>query len=262
MMSVKNLIILPCFSPGMYYCISLLDLFTIFTILRWSWIQPFAANKNAFTLCSLVSKITGNIMSMRDDISVFRLNCRILRVRTTYRWGLKSALHLRALSSGHGPGDDISWDRLPAVIPDMSSLCMQLACQLKCVCVCVHSCLLFTARFGTPCFRVSPPYIEQCKFDLTTQTNLFNHLDCFMILLLFARRMLCSVSTSASSTLLHQQQQQQPNQPHHHAPPPLPQFRGPKEYCYYETFDARCPDGEVVVMTTAVYGRMRFGRCE
>jgi hypothetical protein len=65
--------------------------------------------------------------------------------------------------------------------------------------------------------------------------------------------------------LQHPHQQQQQQSPHQHPPPapsqPLPPFRGPKEYCYYDTFDARCPDGEVVVMTTAVYGRMRFGRC-
>jgi len=38
-------------------------------------------------------------------------------------------------------------------------------------------------------------------------------------------------------------------------------FRGPKEYCYYETFDARCSDDEVILITSALYGRMRFGRC-
>jgi len=43
-------------------------------------------------------------------------------------------------------------------------------------------------------------------------------------------------------------------------PEPAP-FRGPKEYCYYETFDARCSDNEVILMTSALYGRMRFGRC-
>ena len=43
-------------------------------------------------------------------------------------------------------------------------------------------------------------------------------------------------------------------------PEPAP-FRGPKEYCYYETFDARCSDDEVILMTSALYGRMRFGRC-
>jgi len=49
------------------------------------------------------------------------------------------------------------------------------------------------------------------------------------------------------------QQQQQ-------LPEPAP-FRGPKEYCYYETFDARCSDDEVILMTSALYGRMRYGRC-
>ena len=43
-------------------------------------------------------------------------------------------------------------------------------------------------------------------------------------------------------------------------PEPAP-FRGPREYCYYETFDARCSDDEVILMTSALYGRMRFGRC-
>jgi len=50
-----------------------------------------------------------------------------------------------------------------------------------------------------------------------------------------------------------QQQQEQ-------VPVPAP-FRGPKEYCYYETFDARCSEDEVILMTSALYGRMRFGRC-
>jgi len=33
------------------------------------------------------------------------------------------------------------------------------------------------------------------------------------------------------------------------------------EYCQLETFSARCRQGDVVVMTTARFGRMRFGRC-
>jgi len=49
-------------------------------------------------------------------------------------------------------------------------------------------------------------------------------------------------------------------QPALELPEPAP-FRGPKEYCYYETFDARCSDDEVILMTSALYGRMRFGRC-
>ena len=33
------------------------------------------------------------------------------------------------------------------------------------------------------------------------------------------------------------------------------------EYCELETFQAECWEDEVVVMETAVYGRMRLGRC-
>jgi len=33
------------------------------------------------------------------------------------------------------------------------------------------------------------------------------------------------------------------------------------EYCQLETFSARCRHGDVVVMTTARFGRMRVGRC-
>jgi len=33
------------------------------------------------------------------------------------------------------------------------------------------------------------------------------------------------------------------------------------EYCQLETFRARCRHGDVVVMTTARFGRMRVGRC-
>lgn len=34
-----------------------------------------------------------------------------------------------------------------------------------------------------------------------------------------------------------------------------------KEYCYYEKFEAKCQDDEVIIMVSALYGRMRFGRC-
>lgn len=33
-----------------------------------------------------------------------------------------------------------------------------------------------------------------------------------------------------------------------------------REYCW-ETFNATCPDGEVVLMQSARYGRMKLGRC-
>ena len=33
------------------------------------------------------------------------------------------------------------------------------------------------------------------------------------------------------------------------------------EYCQLETFSARCRHGDVVVMTTASFGRMRVGKC-
>ena len=35
----------------------------------------------------------------------------------------------------------------------------------------------------------------------------------------------------------------------------------PREYCNWETFSAQCKQGEVILMTTAKYGRMRLGRC-
>ena len=35
----------------------------------------------------------------------------------------------------------------------------------------------------------------------------------------------------------------------------------PVEVCQFETFNASCPTGEVIVMETARYGRMRDGRC-
>ena len=34
-----------------------------------------------------------------------------------------------------------------------------------------------------------------------------------------------------------------------------------REYCNWETFTAQCKQGAVVMMTSANYGRMRFGRC-
>ncbi|ESN90762.1 hypothetical protein HELRODRAFT_166464 [Helobdella robusta] len=37
--------------------------------------------------------------------------------------------------------------------------------------------------------------------------------------------------------------------------------RGPAEYCYYEKFEPRCEDGDVIIIINATYGRMSFGRC-
>lgn len=34
-----------------------------------------------------------------------------------------------------------------------------------------------------------------------------------------------------------------------------------KEYCQYETFEASCGHDEIIVMTSALYGRMKIGRC-
>ncbi len=35
-----------------------------------------------------------------------------------------------------------------------------------------------------------------------------------------------------------------------------------REYCNWETFSARCNQaGQVIVMQSAQYGRMKFGRC-
>ena len=34
-----------------------------------------------------------------------------------------------------------------------------------------------------------------------------------------------------------------------------------REYCNWETFSAQCPKGQVVLMTSANYGRMNLGRC-
>ena len=33
------------------------------------------------------------------------------------------------------------------------------------------------------------------------------------------------------------------------------------EYCHYETFRARCAEGEVILIRSALYGRMRLGQC-
>ena len=33
------------------------------------------------------------------------------------------------------------------------------------------------------------------------------------------------------------------------------------EYCHFETFRARCPHGDVVLMQSAYYGRKSLGRC-
>ncbi len=34
-----------------------------------------------------------------------------------------------------------------------------------------------------------------------------------------------------------------------------------REFCNWETFNANCTRGHVIMMTAAQYGRMRFGRC-
>jgi hypothetical protein len=36
---------------------------------------------------------------------------------------------------------------------------------------------------------------------------------------------------------------------------------GLRDYCEGETFSARCPENEVIVMQKATFGRMRIGRC-
>ena len=33
------------------------------------------------------------------------------------------------------------------------------------------------------------------------------------------------------------------------------------EYCTFESFEPDCPEGQVVVVQQAVYGRMRVGKC-
>jgi len=34
-----------------------------------------------------------------------------------------------------------------------------------------------------------------------------------------------------------------------------------REYCFNEVFEAKCLKNEVIVMNSAIYGRMRMGRC-
>ena len=34
-----------------------------------------------------------------------------------------------------------------------------------------------------------------------------------------------------------------------------------REYCNWETFNAQCRPGAVILMTSARYGRMKYGRC-
>lgn len=41
--------------------------------------------------------------------------------------------------------------------------------------------------------------------------------------------------------------------------PVFPVYRG--EFCHTDTFRANCSNDEVIIMTTATYGRMRLGRC-
>ena len=38
-------------------------------------------------------------------------------------------------------------------------------------------------------------------------------------------------------------------------------FLAEEEYCQWETFNATCGEGEVIVMRTARYGRMKLGKC-
>ena len=35
----------------------------------------------------------------------------------------------------------------------------------------------------------------------------------------------------------------------------------PREFCNWETFSAQCQSGKVILMSSARYGRMKFGRC-
>lgn len=35
----------------------------------------------------------------------------------------------------------------------------------------------------------------------------------------------------------------------------------PVEYCQSEHFEASCPEGSIILMRTAEYGRMNYGRC-
>ena len=41
----------------------------------------------------------------------------------------------------------------------------------------------------------------------------------------------------------------------------MPIIAGPQEYCQNELLSASCERNEVVVMTRAMYGRMKFARC-
>jgi len=34
-----------------------------------------------------------------------------------------------------------------------------------------------------------------------------------------------------------------------------------RQYCHNDVFRAECPSGHVILMTSAVYGRMSLGRC-
>ena len=38
-------------------------------------------------------------------------------------------------------------------------------------------------------------------------------------------------------------------------------FKGPKEYCSTEKFAVTCDDNEVIMIHSAIYGRMQPGRC-
>ena len=38
-------------------------------------------------------------------------------------------------------------------------------------------------------------------------------------------------------------------------------YAGAKEFCHNEEFTAECPGGDVILVTSAMYGRMTVGRC-
>src|SRR6218665_745894 len=38
-------------------------------------------------------------------------------------------------------------------------------------------------------------------------------------------------------------------------------FEDAKEYCHNEQFVAKCPDNDLILITSAMYGRMRVGKC-
>ena len=40
-----------------------------------------------------------------------------------------------------------------------------------------------------------------------------------------------------------------------------PFWPGPTDYCEHEHFEAKCGEGQEVMMQSATYGRMRVGRC-